>query len=158
MASENRMRETLESGEEENDHRGIMSEKAIVRSYRDLIVWQKAMDLTCAVYQLTRNFPEEEKFGLISQMRRAAVSIPSNIAEGQARHTSREFIQFISHAEGSLAEVDTQLMLSNRLGFCGARQSGDMLSLIEEIRKMLMSLRRSVDSQRISARLAVRDH
>lgn len=62
------MRETFESGEEENNHRGIMSEKAIVRSYRDLIVWQKAMDLTCAVYQLTRNFPEEEKFGLISQI------------------------------------------------------------------------------------------
>jgi len=118
-----------------------MSEKQIVRGYRDLIVWQKAMDLVGRVYTLTVSFPADERFGLISQIRRAAVSVPSNIAEGQARHTSQEFIQFISHAEGSLAEVDTQLTLSNQLGFCSAQQSVEIFSIIEEIRKMLMSLR-----------------
>ena len=118
-----------------------MSEKQIVRGYRDLIVWQKAMDLVRHIYHLTVSFPGDEKFGLVSQIRRAAVSVPSNIAEGQARHTSQEFIQFISHAEGSLAEVDTQLTLSNQLGFCTGQQSVEVFSLIEEIRKMLMTLR-----------------
>lgn len=125
-----------------------ISEKQIVRGYRDLIVWQKAMDLVRRIYSLTVNFPADERFGLISQIRRAAVSVPSNIAEGQARHTSQEFIQFISHAEGSLAEVDTQLTLRNELGFCNVQQSADIFSLIEEIRKMLMSLRSRLNGQR----------
>lgn len=126
----------------------VTGEKPKVRSYRDLIVWQKAMDLVRAIYGLTMNFPADERFGLIPQVRRAAVSVPSNIAEGQARHTSREFVQFISHAEGSLAEVDTQLTLSNQLGFCSASQTAETFSLIEEIRKMLMSLRGRLDGQR----------
>ncbi|MHB8526140.1 MAG: four helix bundle protein [Candidatus Acidiferrales bacterium] len=126
----------------------VISEKPKVRSYRDLIVWQKAMDLVRAIYNLTASFPVDERFGLISQIRRAAVSVPSNIAEGQARHTSREFVQFISHAEGSLAEVDTQLTLSNQLRFCEASQTAEISSLIEEIRKMLMSLRGRLDGQR----------
>lgn len=126
----------------------VIGEKPKVRSYRDLIVWQKAMDLVRAIYNLTTSFPTEERFGLISQIRRAAVSVPSNIAEGQARHTSREFVQFISHAEGSLAEVDTQLTLSNQLGFCNGPQTTGIFSLIEEIRKMLMSLRGRLDGQR----------
>src|SRR6266481_8730516 len=87
------------------------------RSYKDLVVWQKGIALANAVYRLTQSFPSTEKFGLIAQMRRAAVSIPSNIAEGQARHTTGEFIQFISHAEGSVAEVDTQLFLAVELDF-----------------------------------------
>ena len=126
----------------------MTSEKPKVRSYRDLIVWQKAMDLVRAIYNLTTSFPTDERFGLISQVRRAAVSVPSNIAEGPARHTSREFVQFISHAEGSLAEVDTQLTLSNQLGFCNGPQTVEIFSLIEEIRKMLMSLRGRLDGQR----------
>jgi len=126
----------------------VTSEKPKVRSYRDLIVWQKAMDLVRAIYNLTTSFPTDERFGLISQVRRAAVSVPSNIAEGPARHTSREFVQFISHAEGSLAEVDTQLTLSNQLGFCNGPQTVEIFSLIEEIRKMLMSLRGRLDGQR----------
>ena len=126
----------------------MISEKPKVRSYRDLIVWQKAMDLVRAIYNLSTSFPMDERFGLISQIRRAAVSVPSNIAEGQARHTSREFVQFISHAEGSLAEVDTQLTLSNQLGFCNGPQTAEIFSLIEEIRKMLMSLRGRLDGQR----------
>lgn len=136
----------------------VTSEKPKVRSYRDLIVWQKAMDLVRAIYSLTMSFPADERFGLISQVRRAAVSVPSNIAEGQARHTSREFVPFISHAEGSLAEVDTQLTLSNQLRFCNASQTVEIFSLIEEIRKMLMSLRGRLDGQRRLRLVVVADH
>ena len=87
------------------------------RDYKDLLVWQKGIALAKEVYTVTRTFPPEEKFGLISQMRRAAVSVPSNIAEGQARNTRGEFIQFLSNAEGSLAELDTQTRISLELGF-----------------------------------------
>lgn len=76
-----------------------------VRDYKDLVVWQKAMELAERVYRLTKPFPSEEKFGLVSQMRRAAVSVPSNLAEGQARSTTGAFVQFISHAHGSLASL-----------------------------------------------------
>ncbi|MFM8808089.1 MAG: four helix bundle protein, partial [Chthoniobacterales bacterium] len=79
--------------------------------YRDLVVWQKGLALAKEVYLLTKQLPSDERFGLVFQKRRAAVSVPSNIAEGQARHTTGEFIQFISHAEGSVAELDTQLTL-----------------------------------------------
>jgi four helix bundle protein len=125
-----------------------VSEKRQVRSYRDLIVWQKAMVMVRSIYELTKTFPADERFGLVAQMRRAAVSVPSNIAEGQARHTSREFAQFISHAEGSLAEVDTQLAPSGQLGFCKEHDLVIAFSQVEEIRKMLGSLRSRLDGQR----------
>ena len=83
-----------------------------ITSYRDLLVWQKSVLMAEALYKLTAQFPPDERFGLISQMRRAAVSVASNIAEGQARQGKREFVQFLSHAEGSLAELDTQLVLA----------------------------------------------
>jgi four helix bundle protein len=111
------------------------------RSYKDLVVWQKGIALAKLVYQLTKNFPSEEKFGLVAQMRRAAVSIPSNIAEGQARHTTGEFIQFISHAEGSVAELDTQLILSIELKFCRDVGAEAAFELIAELRRMLNVLR-----------------
>jgi four helix bundle protein len=114
------------------------------RSYKDLVVWQKGIALAKLVYQLTKNFPSEEKFGLVAQMRRAAVSIPSNVAEGQARHTTGEFIQFISHAEGSVAELDTQLILSIELKFCGSAAADAAFALISEIRRMLNALRRKL--------------
>jgi four helix bundle protein len=95
-----------------------MSEAQKTNSYKDLIVWQKWITLVKRVYQITQTFPSEEKFGLVSQMRRASVSIPSNIAEGQARHTTGEFVRFISNAEGSVAELDTQLIIAIELGFC----------------------------------------
>ena len=114
------------------------------RSYKDLVVWQKGIALAKLVYRVTRKFPSEEKFGLIAQMRRAAVSIPSNIAEGQARHTTGEFIQFISHAEGSLAELDTQLILSLELEFCRDGLADPAFELIEELRRMLNALRRKL--------------
>jgi four helix bundle protein len=112
------------------------------RSYKDLVVWQKGIALAKLVYQVTRAFPSEEKFGLVAQMRRAAVSIPSNIAEGQARHTTGEFIQFISHAEGSVAELDTQLILSMELKFF--RNADSEFELISELRRMLNVLRRKL--------------
>jgi four helix bundle protein len=114
------------------------------RSYRDLAVWQKGIQLAKVVYGLTRGFPVEEKFGIVAQMRRAAVSVPSNIAEGQARHTTGEFIQFISHAEGSIAELDTQLILSIELKFCSSTAAEPSFALVTEIRRMLNALRRKL--------------
>jgi len=117
-------------------------------SYRDLIVWQKAMALATLLYRLTQRFPSEEKFGLTSQMRRAAVSVPSNIAEGQARRGAREFIQFIAQAEGSLAERDTPLTLATDLGFAELPQAQEAAALIEELRRMLNALRRKLETPR----------
>src|ERR1700685_2457541 len=97
--------------------------KGKAQSYRDLLVWQKGIALAKMIYKLTAEFPSEEKFGLISQMRRASVSVPSNIAEGQARHTTGEFVLFISHAEGSLAELDTQLTLATELNFLSSERA-----------------------------------
>ena len=121
-----------------------MQQKA--QNYKDLVVWQKGIALAKAVYQLTSRFPSEEKFGLVAQMRRAAVSIPSNIAEGQARHTTGEFIQFISHAEGSTAELETQLILSVELGFSVQKQTTTEFVLLDEIRRMLNGLRRKLSA------------
>ena len=117
------------------------------QNYKDLIVWQKGIDLAKDVYQLTRGFPREEKFGLTSQMRRAAVSIPSNIAEGQARRTTPEFIQFISHAEGSAAELDTQIILSVELKFCEKKTALPLYELLDEVRRMLDALRRKLSER-----------
>jgi four helix bundle protein len=112
--------------------------------YRELIVWQKGLDLAKLIYRLTQQFPTEEKFGLVSQMRRSAVSVPSNVAEGQARHTTKEFIQFISHAGGSLAELDTQVRLGLELGYCSNGETDQVSALMEEVRRMLNGLRRNL--------------
>src|SRR5262249_3823706 len=88
-----------------------------VRNYRDLIAWQKAMDLVEVVYGLSTSFPREELYGLTSQIRRAAVSVPSNIAEGQGRWTTGEFLQFLGVANGSLREIETQLHIALRLKY-----------------------------------------
>ncbi len=108
-------------------------------------MWQKGMELLKQVYRLTKTFPREEKFGLISQMRRAAVSIPSNIAEGQARHTTKEFVPFISHAQGSVAELDTQILLSIELGFCSRDLAAPALGLTAELKRMLYALRKKLE-------------
>ncbi len=113
-------------------------------SYRDLLVWQKSVTLVKKVYQITRGFPADEKFGLVSQMRRAAVSIPSNIAEGQARNSTREFVYFVSNAEGSVAELDTQLILAVELGYCGTTDVTAAADLIAELKRMLNGLRRTL--------------
>ena len=114
------------------------------RGYRDLVVWQKGMERAKEIYLRTKHLPADEKFGLVSQMRRAAVSIPSNIAEGQARRTTGEFIQFISHAEGSVAELDTQLTLCQNLKLLTSINSSPAANLLEELRRMLNGLRRKL--------------
>ena len=116
------------------------------QNYKDLVVWQKGIELAKAIYQLTSKFPSEEKFGLVSQMRRATVSIPSNIAEGQAGHTTGEFVQFISHAEGSTAELETQLILSIELGFISTAKTKNEFILLDDIRRMLNGLRRKLSA------------
>jgi four helix bundle protein len=123
-----------------------------IRDYKDLHVWQKGMELAKQVYLLTNRFPSEEKFGLISQMRRAAVSVPSNIAEGQARNTTGEFVQFVSHAEGSAAELDTQLRLSVALGYCVVEDLSEVFQLLTDIQKMLKRLRQSLIASKAGAR------
>ena len=112
----------------------------MIESHKNLIVWQKSMDLVESVYGITEKFPSKEQFGLISQMRRAAVSIPSNIAEGYGRHASGSYIQFLSIARGSLLELETQIELSIRLKYFNECESEKIFSDIIEISKMLTSL------------------
>jgi len=111
-------------------------------SYRNLRVWQLGMELTKGIYVLSRSFPKEETHGLSSQIRRAAVSIPSNIAEGHARDSTRDYLRFLAIARGSLAEVETQLMLAESLGYCRQDQIHDILAKCAEEGKMLGSLQR----------------
>ena len=107
-----------------------------VKNYRDLVVWQKAMDLVIMVYRSTAAFPHEELYGLRNQLRRAAVSIPSNIAEGQGRHTTREFLSFLSIANGSLREVETQSMIASRLHYITEERESELLGLAAEVGRL----------------------
>lgn len=111
-----------------------------VSSYRDLQVWRGALDLAEAIYETTAHWPREERFGLVSQIRRAAVSVASNIAEGAARRSTGEFLQFIGMARGSLAEADTQLLLAQRLGYVPKADAVALLAASEEISRMLVAL------------------
>lgn len=115
-----------------------MSQELKPRHYKDLLVWQKGIVLTKLVYKMTANFPPNERFGLTAQMRRAAVSVPSNIAEGQARQGTKEFLQFLSHAEGSLAELETQLLLCVELEFTSPMDVQPALKEIDELQKMML--------------------
>jgi four helix bundle protein len=112
--------------------------------YKSLVVWQKSITMVKSIYKLTSVFPSDERFGLISQMRRAAVSVPSNIAEGQARRTTGDYIRFVSNAEGSLAELETQLLISIELDYLVRPDVASCFELMSEIRKMLNGLRRSL--------------
>lgn len=111
-----------------------------VKSYKDLIVWKKAMDLVEMVYQVTKEFPREELYGLANQLRRAAVSVPSNIAEGHARKSTAEFRNFLSIARGSLAEVETQLLIAKRLGYINTQRVESILLIQVEVNKMTNAL------------------
>lgn len=110
------------------------------KSYRDLLVWQKAMVLVRDVYSLTKLFPREELYGLASQLRRAAVSIPSNIAEGQARFSPKEFHHFLSNARGSLMEVETQILIAEDLGYISSELNDQLLTKSAELGRMLNGL------------------
>ena len=118
----------------------------MVKSYEDLLVWQKSMDLVENIYKLVNLLPKEENFGLAAQMRRAVVSIPSNIAEGQARQGTKEFINFLSIANCSKAELRTQIQICVRLGYISKTQASGSLALCEEIGKMLHSLKAKLQS------------
>lgn len=111
-----------------------------VKSYKDLIVWQKAMDLVEMVYTVTKGFPREELYGLTNQLRRATVSVPSNIAEGHARNSTAEYRNFLSMARGSLAEVETQLLIAERLKYIDPEKLAELLSRQMEINKMINAL------------------
>lgn len=115
-----------------------------INSYQDLIVWQKSIDLTTSIYKITTHFPKSEFYGLSSQLQRAAVSIPSNIAEGHARESSKEFLHFISISLGSLAEVETQIIISGKLGWIQESAMNDVLEKTNEIGRMLRGLQKSV--------------
>jgi len=116
----------------------------IVQSYRDLIVWKKAMNLVLDVYRSTQTFPKTETYGLISQLRRSAVSIPSNIAEGQARLSTLEFKQSLGHARGSLMEVETYILLAQELTYLERDQSESLLAGTAEVGKILNGLLNSL--------------
>ena len=112
----------------------------MAHSYEDLLVWQKAMDLVEEVYRLIKLLPKEENFGISAQMRRSAISIPSNIAEGQSRHTTKEFINFLSIANGSKSELKKQILICIRLKYITEIQAKSAISLCEEIGKMIFSM------------------
>jgi four helix bundle protein len=116
----------------------------MLKSYRDLLVWQKAVELALLIYRLSEGFPKREIYGLTSQVRRAAVSVPSNIAEGYGRGSRREYLQFLSIAQGSLKEMETQTILGQRLGYVTLQPAESVLLDSEVVGKMLGSLIRSL--------------
>jgi four helix bundle protein len=118
-----------------------------LQKYEDLIVWQKAMDLVAEVYKIVKLLPDEELYALSDQMRRAVVSIPSNIAEGQERNTTKDFIKFLHIAKGSKAELETQLLICVRLQYLTQFQIETSQSLLVEIGKMLNALIQSLSSK-----------
>ncbi len=115
-----------------------------VRQYSDLVAWQKAMDLAEVVYRITKSFPKEELYGLTSQLRRAAVSIPSNIAEGQSR-SSREFVHYLTIAHGSLSELETQILIAQRLGHVDSSHFADVANRTAEVGRLIHGLSQSIE-------------
>jgi four helix bundle protein len=117
-----------------------------VESFRDLVAWQKAMDRAIACYQISRSFPREEQFGLTSQLRRAAVSVPANIAEGKGRGFSRAFVNHLSISGGSLCELDTHLELAVRLQYIPNETLAEIVPQIEQVGRLVTGLRKSVEA------------
>ena len=111
-----------------------------IKSYRDLVAWQKAQALVTKVYQLTSTFPVGERFGLVSQMNRAAVSIPSNIAEGYGRATTQDYLHFLRIARGSAYELDTQLVLAEDLGLCTEAKGEMVIDVLQEVIRVMQGL------------------
>jgi len=116
----------------------------MAQHYKDLIVWQKAMDLVSALYDATDDFPKRETYSLTDQMRRAAVSIPSNIAEGQAHFSRREFRHFLRHSSGSLAELETQILIAQRRNYLTESQTEELLRRAHEVGRILSGLLNSL--------------
>jgi four helix bundle protein len=114
---------------------------------KDLVVWQKAMDLVVAIYRLTQSFPRTESYGMASQIQRAAVSVPSNIAEGHGLKQTHAYLRHLAIASGSLAELETQIEISDRLGYISAQEKTSVAALANEVGRMLTGLRRSLRSK-----------
>ena len=117
-----------------------------VRHYQELVAWQRAMEMVVAVYDVTKRFPREEVYGLTSQLRRSAVSVPSNIAEGQGRWGTGEFVQFLGVAHGSLQEAETQLLIAERLRYVTMEALRCVLELIAETGRLINGLCRSLQT------------
>jgi four helix bundle protein len=115
-----------------------------IQSHRDLKVWQLGMQIAQDIYAITRQFPDDERFGLTKQLRRAAASVPANIAEGNARDSTKEYLRFLAIAVGSLAEVETYLELAQRLDYIETKHSAKIADLLGEERRMLRGLQRSL--------------
>ena len=116
----------------------------MARTYKDLVAWQKAMELVTEVYRITQHFPKEEMYGLTAQVRRAVVSVPSNIAEGQARYSHMDFQRFLRQARGSLVEVETQVMIGVNLGFLDGKDAKPILGRTAEVGRILNALLNSI--------------
>ncbi len=114
------------------------------KPHHNLEVWKRSLNFVTKIYKITAKYPNEEKFGLVSQMRRAAVSIPSNIAEGAARNSKKEFINFLHIAQGSTAELETQILISRNLQFITSSDTEPLLQELEEISKMIIGLQKSL--------------
>lgn len=119
-----------------------------MQSYKELTVWQKSVELVSEMYQVTKRFPKEEMYGLISQIRRSAVSVPSNIAEGWGRGSTQEYIRFLTIARGSLMELETQLIISEKLTYLTSEQQAALSKSIEQIGRMLNGLIKSLGRKR----------
>jgi four helix bundle protein len=115
-----------------------------MKTHKDLEVWKRSIELVTRIYTLTRGFPKEELYGLTDQMRRAAVSVPSNIAEGAARNSKKEFLHFLSIASGSLSELETQLIIANNLNYLDNNQHQEIDSIISHTFKLLYGLIKSL--------------
>lgn len=122
----------------------MASRGRVVHGYKDLEVWQKAVDLVVDTYRITKRFPSDERFGLVVQLRRASISIASNIAEGRGRFGLRSFFYHLSVATGSLMEVETQFLISERLGYLDAAQAKAVLGEIAEVRRLLGGMVRAL--------------
>ena len=125
-----------------------MSEIKILKTHHDLEVWKRSVDLVIAVYGLTNRFPQSEIYGLTSQIRRSAISIPSNIAEGAGRNSSKDFNNFLGIAAGSLAELETQLIIASKLSYLDKEKLDEINNELIVIRKMLFGLKKAVNSKR----------
>ena len=114
-------------------------------SYKDLIAWQKGMELVTAIYDATDRFPLHEQFGLVSQLRRAAVSVPSNIAEGKAHYSNRDFVRFLRHARGSLAEIETQVLIARQRKYLNSETTTKLTQTTDELGRILSGLINSLN-------------
>jgi four helix bundle protein len=122
-----------------------------INSFKDLKAWQLGMDVTECVYRLTENFPKSEIYGLSSQMRRSAVSIPSNLAEGQGRESSKEFLHFIAISIGSICELETQLLIAHRLNYAPSIDIESIITKLAETGRMIRGLQKSIKAKLVTS-------